>query len=209
MQKMCGHPASSSKNCGNGGDRKNQNMTDERGQICNVMQNIRGFCNCSEKKENDNGEDKPKEINFDEPWPKKPDERCLTPMETIVVYRQHDNIRHPVIRKLIKEKWKQFGRREAVFELLRDVTFILLWTPLSLLRPYARACYYFPDDVYRVLLGIAAVVYTLVLFARDLKAGLHKRQRFEVRRTDTLFYIRERRLGLLMYVFAYTLYFPL
>ncbi|XP_070554968.1 transient receptor potential cation channel subfamily V member 6-like [Ptychodera flava] len=104
--------------------------------------------------------------------PQKPGEEKMKtrmPMDVLVHYRQFENIQHQAFCELIDVKWEQFGKFRAWVHFILDLTFIILWTALAVIKPDARACYYFPVDIWRVILWILAIAYTLFLIGQELK----------------------------------------
>ncbi|XP_070554969.1 polycystin-2-like protein 2 [Ptychodera flava] len=100
---------------------------------------------------------------------KKPKRKIRTPMQVVVHDRQLENIEHQVFCELIEVKWKEFGRFWAWFDFFLDLTFIILWTALATIKPDARACYYFPGDIWRVILWIISIGYTVFLIIQELR----------------------------------------
>ncbi|XP_070556685.1 polycystin-2-like protein 1 [Ptychodera flava] len=103
--------------------------------------------------------------------PQKPGEekmRTRMPMEVVVHYRQFDNIDHEVFRELLDVKWQRFGKRAAIIDFCIDLIYILLWTALAVIKPDGRGCYYFPGDVWRVILWALAISYTVFLIIQEL-----------------------------------------
>ncbi|XP_070556524.1 transient receptor potential channel pyrexia-like [Ptychodera flava] len=99
----------------------------------------------------------------------EPKMKTRMPMDVVVHYRQFENIEHQIFSELIEVKWQQFGKFWAWAHFILDLTYIILWTALAVIKPDARACYYFPSDIWRVILWIIAIAYTVFLIIQELR----------------------------------------
>ncbi|XP_066553163.1 transient receptor potential cation channel subfamily V member 5 isoform X2 [Amia ocellicauda] len=96
---------------------------------------------------------------------------ALSPLELIVKQWNLDLITHPVILKLIKVKWNLYGRLGAWILLLLNFLFIVSWTifaiSVSVIRP-EESPYIFPQDWWRVLVVVVALLLTVTEVSREL-----------------------------------------
>uniref|UniRef100_UPI00398E77B1 transient receptor potential channel pyrexia-like n=1 Tax=Pristiophorus japonicus TaxID=55135 RepID=UPI00398E77B1 len=86
--------------------------------------------------------------------------RAKSLLEVIVQYRQLDLIMHPVVQKLIKIKWKHFGKRGVAIMLSLNILFIIFWTFLGLSSSLSNAKqlnYELPGDWWRILFAVIAI----------------------------------------------------
>ncbi|KAI1894449.1 hypothetical protein AGOR_G00115930 [Albula goreensis] len=94
-----------------------------------------------------------------------------SPLESIVSQGKLDLIMHPVVLKLITVKWSLYGRMGAWILLLLNFLFILSWTTVaisvSVVRDEERP-YIFPEDWWRVLVVVLALVFTVVELYQDV-----------------------------------------
>nr|XP_006825178.1 PREDICTED: transient receptor potential channel pyrexia-like [Saccoglossus kowalevskii] len=113
--------------------------------------------------------------------PFKPEEKrppCQLPLQVIVEYRQHDLIIHPVMKKLIKTKWKRFGSRGAWTQTILNFIFIMLWTVIGVTLPQDSDQYNFPEDLWRVTLEVIALVFTVYMIIKEVQEFLKSKNNF-------------------------------
>ena len=97
--------------------------------------------------------------------------KTRTPLEMAVETRKYDVITHPVMQRLIHNKWLQFGRLSTILDLFFYVIFNLMWTAMSVITPAEGKMLYRPlnENIWRVVLlsfiGIL-IVYQVVGQAR-------------------------------------------
>ncbi|KAM4027277.1 uncharacterized protein ACNLHF_023083 isoform 3-T5 [Anomaloglossus baeobatrachus] len=98
--------------------------------------------------------------------------QAKSPLEVIVQSRQLDIIMHPVIQKLIEEKWRFFGRKKISIMLSLNLLFIISWTALGIASSLPRAedaPYKFPEDVWRIIVICIALGLTLYQIVEEFK----------------------------------------
>ncbi len=71
-----------------------------------------------------------------------------------------------MIARLVKEKWKQFGKKRCWIDFLSTIVYLVVWNLIGVLVPFdQRYKYTFPQDGWRVFLfvsgfaGMAALLY--------------------------------------------------
>ncbi|XP_028846032.1 transient receptor potential channel pyrexia [Denticeps clupeoides] len=103
-----------------------------------------------------------------------------SPLESIVRQGKLDLIMHPVVLKLITVKWDLYGRLGAWILLLLNFLFIVAWTTVaisvSVIRDEGRP-YVFPEDWWRVLVVVVALVLTVLEVYREVGEVLLSRRK--------------------------------
>ncbi|MBN3298459.1 TRPA1 protein, partial [Amia calva] len=122
-------------------------------------------------------------------------------LELIVKQWNLDLITHPVILKLIKVKWNLYGRLGAWILLLLNFLFIVSWTifaiSVSVIRP-EESPYIFPQDWWRVLVVVVALLLTVTEVSRELaemwrSQGKQRRWQVSTKIKPFLFFSKERK----------------
>ncbi|XP_075922614.1 uncharacterized protein LOC142924317 isoform X2 [Petromyzon marinus] len=92
-----------------------------------------------------------------------------SPLELMVVYRLHEHILHPVVRRLIDIKWSAYGRRNSWLLLGMNLFFIVSWVALMVSVPWeVRHIYTFPGDAWRVVLAIVCLAQLFYFIVDEL-----------------------------------------
>lgn len=72
---------------------------------------------------------------------------------------------HPVFRRLIEVKWKQFGRRAVAWQLIVQLVYVFIWTGLAITLHIGReSSYYFPPSTYWWRIVMEGIVCSMTLF---------------------------------------------
>uniref|UniRef100_A0A3P9L274 Transient receptor potential channel pyrexia n=1 Tax=Oryzias latipes TaxID=8090 RepID=A0A3P9L274_ORYLA len=134
-------------------------------------------------------------LNLLQPEPRFPednlqensDETCGPPsaLEEVVQEGKLDLIMHPVVIKLIQIKWKLYGRFGAWLLLILNFLFNVAWTTVAISVSVHRDepdRYIFPQDWWRVLLVVLALLLTAEEVFRELQDILRSRRRLRLRR---------------------------
>ncbi|XP_067091805.1 transient receptor potential channel pyrexia [Osmerus mordax] len=102
-----------------------------------------------------------------------------SPLEFIVHQGKLDLIMHPVVLKLIDVKWKLYGRLGAWILLLLNFFFIVAWTTvaISVSVTHGDQTYIFPEDWWRVLVVVVALVLTIEEVGREVVELLRSRRK--------------------------------
>ena len=87
-----------------------------------------------------------------------------TPLEIAVQNRRYDIIMHPVMQRLIGVKWQMYGKRGAIFDLMINLIYTVLWTVLAVTLPKYGKDLYVPivPNSWRLIIGIFLILLTLV-----------------------------------------------
>lgn len=86
-----------------------------------------------------------------------------TPLETAVANRKYEVVTHPVMQRLVHNKWKQYGWFSTAVHLLFHVAFGIAWTAFSIGTPRHGKDVYneFVDRVWKITLGVTILLMTL------------------------------------------------
>ena len=86
-----------------------------------------------------------------------------TPLETAVATRKYEVVTHPVMQRLITNKWVQYGRFSTIFDLLFHTIFGIMWTFVCLGTPRDGKDLYIPieDHLWRVIIGLLVILLTV------------------------------------------------
>uniref|UniRef100_A0A8C2H915 Si:ch73-193i2.2 n=1 Tax=Cyprinus carpio TaxID=7962 RepID=A0A8C2H915_CYPCA len=104
-----------------------------------------------------------------------------SPLEIIVSQGKLDLIMHPVVLKLITVKWNLYGRTGAWILLLLNFLFIVSWTTVAIsvsVRPDGDR-YNLPQDWWRVLLVVLALVLTVAEVYREVMEIVRSRRKLK------------------------------
>uniref|UniRef100_A0A672TBC7 Transient receptor potential cation channel subfamily V member 6-like n=1 Tax=Sinocyclocheilus grahami TaxID=75366 RepID=A0A672TBC7_SINGR len=104
-----------------------------------------------------------------------------SPLEFIVNQGKLDLIMHPVVLKLINVKWNLYGRTGAWILLLLNFLFIVSWTTVAIsvsVRPDGDR-YNLPQDWWRVLLVVLALVLTVAEVYREVMEIVRSRRKLK------------------------------
>ena len=69
-------------------------------------------------------------------------ERPLTPLETIYIYDKTELVNHPVVKNLVTEKYKDFGKTIYWVHNTRSIALVILWTIFAVFEDYSTRHYY-------------------------------------------------------------------
>lgn len=97
-----------------------------------------------------------------------------TPLETAVTTRKNEVVTHPVMQRLIYNKWIQYGRRSTMLDLLFHVIFGVTWTSICMGTPAKGKELYVPpeDNVWRIVLGVFVLLMTVFDIGRHIHGNL-------------------------------------
>ncbi|XP_068590598.1 transient receptor potential channel pyrexia isoform X2 [Cebidichthys violaceus] len=105
-----------------------------------------------------------------------------SPLEVVVHHGKLDLIMNPVFLKLIQVKWKLYGRFGAWLLLILNFLFNISWTTvaisISVYRDSRR--YVLPQDWWRVLLVVLALLLTLEEVLREIQDILRSRRKLRL-----------------------------
>ena len=86
-----------------------------------------------------------------------------TPLEMAVITRKFDVVTHPVMQRLIYNKWVQYGRLSTIIDLLFHVIYGILWTAGSTSTPDTGKEIFEPFDarIWSKVMGLILGIMTL------------------------------------------------
>ncbi len=86
-----------------------------------------------------------------------------TALETAVATGKYEVVTHPVMQRLITNKWAQYGRLSTFVDLLFHAVFGILWTSVCLGTPKSGKDLYLPlqDHVWRIVIGLIVILLTV------------------------------------------------
>ncbi len=86
-----------------------------------------------------------------------------TPLEMAVITRKFEVVTHPVMQRLIYNKWMQYGRLATIVDLLFHVVYGILWTTVCMSTPDTGKAIFEPFDarIWLKVLGLIVGVMTL------------------------------------------------
>ncbi|XP_055007374.1 transient receptor potential cation channel subfamily A member 1-like [Boleophthalmus pectinirostris] len=145
-------------------------------------------------------------LNLLEPEPVDPNSKeadlrdPTSPLEVVVHRGKLDLIMNPVFLKLIEVKWNLYGRMGAWLLLILNFLFNVSWTTVAISVSVTRDSpqrYVLPQDWWRVLLAVVALLFTLeevlreVIDIRRSNRKLRLQQKWEQRRrrSTVCFYV--------------------
>ncbi|XP_074532160.1 uncharacterized protein LOC141795244 [Halichoeres trimaculatus] len=127
-------------------------------------------------------------LNLLEPEPQSPGTSVqggamrepTSPLEVAVQQGKLDLIMHPVFLKLIEIKWKLYGRLGAWLLLILNIMFNVSWTTVAISVSVHRDSpnrYTLPQDWWRILLVVLALLLTLEEVLREVQDILRSRRK--------------------------------
>ncbi|XP_054456669.1 transient receptor potential channel pyrexia-like [Anoplopoma fimbria] len=105
-----------------------------------------------------------------------------SPLEVVVHHGKLDLIMNPVFLKLIQVKWKLYGRLGAWLLLILNFLFNVSWTTVAISISVYRDSYRYdlPQDWWRVLLVVLALLLTLEEVLREIQDILRSRRKLRL-----------------------------
>ena len=97
--------------------------------------------------------------------------KTRTPLETAVVTRKFEVVSHPVMQRLIENKWMYFGKTATILDLSFFVIFNVLWTAMSMLTPPTGQELYDPlsENIWRVVLLLVIGIMIIYQVGRQVR----------------------------------------
>lgn len=121
---------------------------------------------------------------------RKKKNQCTTgPLKLAVQLEEFDVIMHPVMQRLIKEKWHHFGRFGAIIAAGIHLLYIMIWTMLAIFIPRDGDYYGGSNKYWRIpleLLGVLLTLYFILTQIWDRKIKFKDQKRFRMWRTRQL-----------------------
>lgn len=86
-----------------------------------------------------------------------------TPLEMAVITRKYDVVNHPVMQRLVHNKWVQYGRLSTLIDLLFHIAYGILWTAGCMTTPSTGKALYepFEDRLWLKIMGLILGIMTL------------------------------------------------
>jgi hypothetical protein len=94
-----------------------------------------------------------------------------TPLEMAVITRKFEVVTHPVMQRLIHNKWMQYGRLSTILDLLFHIVYGILWTTGCMSTPDTGKAIYEPFDA-RIWLKILGLILGIMTFY-DIVGQIH------------------------------------
>lgn len=93
-------------------------------------------------------------------WTKTP---VRTPLEMAVIARKFDVVNHPVMQRLVHNKWIQYGRLSTFIDLLFHIVYGILWTTGCMSTPSTGKAIFepFDDRLWLKIMGVILGIMTL------------------------------------------------
>ena len=93
-------------------------------------------------------------------WTKTP---VRTPLEMAVITRKYDVVNHPVMQRLVHNKWVQYGRLSTLIDLLFHILYGVLWTTGCMSTPSTGKAIFepFEDRLWLKIMGLILGIMTL------------------------------------------------
>ena len=93
-----------------------------------------------------------------------------TPLEIAVQNERFDIIMHPVMQRLIGAKWQHYGKRGAVYDIVLNLIYTILWTVLAVTLPKFGRDLYIPlaANSWRLIIGIFLILLTVVEIRKQI-----------------------------------------
>ena len=101
--------------------------------------------------------------------------KTRTPLETAVVTRKFEVVSHPVMQRLIDNKWMYFGKTATILDLFFYIVFNILWTAMSMLTPPTGQELYDPlnKNIWRVVLLLVISCMIVYQVGRQVRGRLY------------------------------------
>ena len=97
--------------------------------------------------------------------------KTRTPLETAVVTRKFEVVSHPVMQRLIHNKWIHYGRTTTILDLCFYIVFNILWMAMSMLTPPTGKELYDPirENAWRLVLLIVIGIMIIYQVVRQVR----------------------------------------
>jgi mannitol-specific phosphotransferase system IIBC component len=84
-------------------------------------------------------------------------------------------VSHPVMQRLIHNKWMYFGWTATILDLCFHIVFIILWTTMSMLTPPTGQELYDPlsQNVWRVVLALVICIMIIYKIGRQVRGRFY------------------------------------
>ena len=93
-----------------------------------------------------------------------------TPLEIAVQNERFNVILHPVMQRLIGVKWQMYGKWGAIFDLVINLFYTMLWTVLGITLPKHGRDLYLPlgANSWRLTIGIIVILLTILEIRKQI-----------------------------------------
>ncbi|CAD5123450.1 DgyrCDS11796 [Dimorphilus gyrociliatus] len=93
-----------------------------------------------------------------------------TALRVLVAFNQIDLITHRSVERLLEIKWRNFGKKGGLWQIVKAVIFIGIWTAIGLSKDHeTRHEYNLKSEWWRIILWILAVAMTLWQVIEEIK----------------------------------------
>ena len=91
-----------------------------------------------------------------------------TALETAVATTKYEVVTHPVMLRLIENKWSQYGRWSTIIDIIFHAVFGIMWTSVCINTPRNGRDLYIPlkDHVWRIIIGLIVILLTVYDIAK-------------------------------------------
>ena len=113
---------------------------------------------------------------------------CRTPLDSIVQSNRFELIVHPVIRRLLKIKWRMYGRAFAIFQTLFYLVNLCFWSLFTIYpNKQDKYNYHLPRDIWRIAVDFICLGFLLFQIieeftelTKDISEQIHFRKKMQI-----------------------------
>ena len=87
-------------------------------------------------------------------------------LEEVVLTKNQNLIKHPVVKEMIKTKWSQFGIFGCIYDLLLYFFTLIIWSLMTVMKPYDQESY--TEQYTEHIIEVIALLLFLVQVAEEI-----------------------------------------
>ncbi|KAI6651977.1 Transient receptor potential channel pyrexia-like [Oopsacas minuta] len=92
-----------------------------------------------------------------------------TPLDSIVQFKRFELVLHPIFRKLLKVKWRMYGRAFAIFQLIFYLINLTFWSLFAIHPPkQEKYIYNLPTDIWRIVVGFLCFAFLFFQIVEEI-----------------------------------------
>lgn len=91
-----------------------------------------------------------------------------TPLDSVVQFKRFDLVLHPIFQKLLKVKWKMYGRAFAIFQTIFYLLNLTFWSLFTIIPPKReKYIYNLPTDIWRIFVGFICLAFLFIQIVEE------------------------------------------
>ena len=111
-----------------------------------------------------------------------------TPLDSVVQYKRFELIVHPIFKRLLRIKWRMYGRAFAIFQIVFYLVSLIFWSLFTVHPPKeSKYQYNLPADIWRIAVGFICLAFLLLQIieefselTKDASEQMHFRKKMRI-----------------------------